>query len=216
MSYVQVDWNKLSFLKELCFLPFICVSVWVQCQWTPEGGIRSPTATVICGGGLSYMGNWELNSRPWSARASNHVFNHWPIFPAQELTFLFELTHLGQVTNLSVNGEKTQWPTSLKIQTVSFCFPNNKHWLPRWKVTCHLLLVDLLANCILSLTPQYSRKKETLCLWRIIREAAAVLQGVRSRDGSTEKQRAKKHPEKEGKDGDFIITQDHYQKPLFL
>lgn len=36
----------------------------------PEEGIRSPAATVIVGGGLSYMGEWELNSRPQQGQAT--------------------------------------------------------------------------------------------------------------------------------------------------
>lgn len=48
---------------------------------------------------------------------------------SNKLAFLSEQTLPAQGTNSCVNGGLTQWPTRWKIQTVSFCFPNNKHWL---------------------------------------------------------------------------------------
>lgn len=138
MTKVQINWKKSTFVKEL--LLFICVSVWVHVWECCAHERQERTSDPL---GACYMQLWvllhgELNSRPQWEKATT-VLDHWAIFPTQKQTFLSELTDLGQVTNLSVNGGKTQWPTSLKIQTVSFCFPNNKHWLQCWKVTCHQL-----------------------------------------------------------------------------
>lgn len=143
-------------------------------------GHQIPWVHVTCSCESCYMGNWTLDL---SWEKATTVLDHWAIFPTQKQTFLSELTDLGQVTNLSVNGGKTQWPTSLKIQTVSFCFPNNKHWLQCWKVTCHQLS-RWPTGKLHPVTPPYSRKKETLCLQRIMREATVFSQGVRSQGGS--------------------------------
>lgn len=116
----------------MCVCSSMCVRERAQSPGMPEEDIRSPGATVIHSYKAVPHRSWELDSRPQQEQATN-VLHHWAISPTQKLTFLSELTHRGQVTNPSVNGGKTQWPPSWKIQTVSFCLPNNKHWLQCWK-----------------------------------------------------------------------------------